>query len=376
MTKRERVEATLNFEEPDRIPVYDLLFNDEAISHYAKKKLTIENGPETVLEAIGNCLDMTRSILFPNKPKVIRRDGFTYRIERWTTWTEKRPFKTVEELSYWVEKEIKRLNNPQILNSFSSLIPVDTKEFMENFRNSFLWRKKRLKGTVELLTCSPVGLDTAFNIAGLDLFIYLYAENPGLVSTWLEALNVAEIRRVHVIADYELSPITLVYSDIAFKEKTIFSPDFFKKEFYPPLERLVKAWHEHNIKCLFHSDGNLMSILPDLIKTGIDGLNPIETAAGMSLKKVKDLYGDKIFLAGGIDVSELMPYGTREEVERGVIQAIKDAGYGSGYFLGSTTELGNGIPAENIITGDKHKSLRVKDSHLTEDVILEMLTSS
>jgi len=60
--------------------------------------------------------------------------------------------------------------------------------------------------------------------------------------------------------------------------------------------------------------------------------------------------GDKIFLAGGIDVSELMPYGTREEVKRGVIQAIKDAGYGSGYFLGSTTELDNGVPAENIVT--------------------------
>lgn len=112
----------------------------------------------------------------------------------------------------------------------------------------------------------------------------------------------------------------------------------------------MKAWHEHNIKCLFHSDGNLMSILPDLIKTGIDGLNPIETAAGMNLKEVKDLYGDKIFLTGGIDVSQLMPYGTKEEVKRGVIQAIKDAGYGSGYFLGSTTELGNDIPAENIIT--------------------------
>jgi len=243
MTKRERVEATLNFEEADRIPIYDLLYNDGAISHYAKRKLTIENGEDTVLEAIGNCLDMTRTIAFPQKPKVIERDGFIYRIERWTTWIEKRPFKTIKELSYWIEKEIKRLNNPQNLNSFGSLIPVDIKEFVESFRSDFLWRKKRLKGTVELLTCSPVGLDTAYGIAGLDLFIYLYTENPQLISAWLEALNLAEIRRVHVIADYELSPLTLVYSDIAFKDKTIFSPDFFKKEFYFRLERLVKAWH-------------------------------------------------------------------------------------------------------------------------------------
>jgi len=324
MTKQERVWTTLNFEEPDRIPIYDLLYNDEAIFYHAKRKLTIENAPETVLEAIGNCLDMTRSIAFPQRLKVVEKEGVVCRIERWTTWIEKRPFKTVKELSHWIEKEIKKLNNPHkmYLDSFGRLVPVDMGEFVADFRTSFLWRKKRLKGTVELLTCSPVGLDTAFNIAGLDLFIYLYAENPQLVSAWLEALNLAEIRRVHAIADCELSPITLVYSDIAFKDRTIFSPDFFKKEFYFRLERLVKAWHEHNIKCLFHSDGNLMSILPDLIKTGIDGLNPIEIAAGMNLKEVKDLYGDRIFLAGGIDVSELMPYGTREEVKRGVIQAI------------------------------------------------------
>jgi len=352
MTKQERVQAALNFEEPDRVPIYDLLFNDEAISYYAKRRLTIENGPETVLEAIGNCLDMTRSILFPQRPKTVEKEDVIYRIERWTTWIEKRPFKTVRELSYWIEKEIKRLNNPKYLylDSFGTVTAVAPKKYIEDFRTSFLWRKKRLKGTVELLTCSPVGLDTAFNIAGLDLFIYLYAENPQLVSAWLEALNLAEIRRVHAIADCELSPITLVYSDIAFKDKTIFSPDFFHKEFYFRLRRLVKAWHEHNIKCLFHSDGNLMSILPDLIETGIDGLNPIETAAGMKLKEVKDLYGDRIFLAGGIDVSKLMPYGTKEEVERGVIQAIRDAGNGSGYFLGSTTELGNNIPVENIVT--------------------------
>ena len=60
------------------------------------------------------------------------------------------------------------------------------------------------------------------------------------------------------------------------------------------LERLVKAWHEHNIKCLFHSDGNLMPVLADLVKTGIDGLNPIETAAGMNLKEVKNFYGDMV----------------------------------------------------------------------------------
>ena len=39
---------------------------------------------------------------------------------------------------------------------------------------------------------SPVGLDTIHVRAGLDPISYAYAENPELISEWLEALNWAE----------------------------------------------------------------------------------------------------------------------------------------------------------------------------------------
>jgi len=339
MTKRERVEAVLNLEEPDRVPIYDLLRNDSAIEHYSGKHLNIDNGLEITCEAIGKALDMTRSIRGPAREEIVKRNGFIYEVKRWTTWIKKRPFSNIKEASAWVEKDIKEKNTWR-----------PTNEYIKEFRNNFLYFQEKVGDTVILLTQSPVGLDPAYIWLGLDLFIYLYAENPELVSSWLESLNSLEIRRVHAIADYALSPVALVYSDIAFKDKVMFSPKFFKKEFYPRLRRLVEAYHEHGIKCLFHSDGNLMEILPDLVATGIDGLNPIEVTAGMSLKKVKELYGDKLFLAGGIDVSQLMVYGTKEEIKEAVIQAIKDAGYGSGFFLGSTTELHNAIPKENIVT--------------------------
>lgn len=34
MTKRERVERTMAFEETDRVPMYDLMRNDAAIAYY------------------------------------------------------------------------------------------------------------------------------------------------------------------------------------------------------------------------------------------------------------------------------------------------------------------------------------------------------
>ena len=113
------------------------------------------------------------------------------------------------------------------------------------------------------------------------------------------------------------------------------------------LSRINEAWHEHGMKCLFHSDGYLMEVMDDLVAAGIDGLNPIETVAGMDLKDVKDRYGDRIFLAGGIDMSQLMSRGSVDAVRQVCRQAIGDA-Y-PGYFIGSTTELDNSCRLECII---------------------------
>ena len=73
----------------------------------------------------------------------------------------------------------------------------------------------------------------------------------------------------------------------------------------------------------------------------------VETAAGMNLGEVKQKYGDRIFITGGIDVSYLMACADPDEVRKACREAIAAAS--PGYFIGSTTELDNGSKPENIL---------------------------
>ena len=191
-----------------------------------------------------------------------------------------------------------------------------------------------------------IGLDDVRHMLGFELFSYVWADEPGLISEALEAATERNIAECHAIADAELSPVVLTYGDIACKQRLLHSPQFLREEFFPRLKRLNDTWHEHGLKCLFHSDGYLMEVMDDLIETGIDGLNPIETVAGMSLREVREAYGDKLFLVGGIDMSQLLSQGTPEEVREVCRQAIRDA-Y-PGYFMGSTTEADNSCRLENL----------------------------
>jgi uroporphyrinogen-III decarboxylase len=87
--------------------------------------------------------------------------------------------------------------------------------------------------------------------------------------------------------------------------------------------------------------------MDDLIATGIDGLNPLEVLAGMTPRAVRERYPDLV-LTGGIDVSQLLVYGTPEEVRAACRDAI-DATGGRGYLIGSSTELHWEVKLENAI---------------------------
>lgn len=337
MTKRERVERTLNLQETDRVPIYDLLYNDSVIEYFTGRIPPAgEEGLKITCEAISKMLDMTRGVTGPSEPRVYKReDGLVIRQERWTSWIEEKPFKDEEGAKRWLIESIERLKKTNI-------------DEMAN-RYMFYFNKilSYVGDTVVLHAQTGTGLDELRHALGIELFSYLSIDEPGLISEYLDVYTDLQVKFIHKIANRELSPCALTYGDIAAKERLLHSPDWLRREFFPRLKRLSDAWHEHGIKCLFHSDGYIMDVMPDLIETEIDGVNPIETVAGMDLKEVKRLYGDKLFIAGGIDVSQLLSNGTPEEVREVCREAIR-IGY-PGYFIGSTTELDNGARLENVL---------------------------
>ena len=350
LTRRERVLRAARFEETDRIPLYDIFQNDAIIEHYAAPllkgaRLTAENGPEVTRFAIGRVLDMTRMPDGPSKPGEVRQDnGLLIHVERWTSWIIERPFSDPPQMVEWVKGQIRRAQEA---------------EFGPDYQQRFYaWMDDVARVTaaadptgrqdpVVQVIESGVGLTEIYHQLGWDYFTALMFDFPDVLEEWLEARHQAELRRVASIASAERIPIALTYDDIAYKNATLVSPKWLRAHWLPRLKRLVNAWHERGVLCLYHSDGNLWAVMDDLISAGIDGLNPLEVMAGMTVKAVRERY-PSLFLTGGIDVSQLLPLGEPEEVRTACRQAIADA-HGRGYLMGSSTELHWDVKLENAI---------------------------
>lgn len=343
MTKRERVMRTMRFEETDRVPLYDILQNDAIIEHYAGRPLTYEDGLHTTGVAVGRTLDMTRMVTSPQQPRrMVQPDGFVVQVERWTSWIIERPFSDLQGLVAWVEERIREANEktfgPDDAEAMRTHVETQWAAFKEGDPD---------RDPAVLVLESGVGLTEMYHAAGIGLFVELMLERPDLTEEWLEARHQMELRRVAAIADPKWIPIALTYDDIAYKTGPLFSPEWLRRVWAPRLKQLVDAWHALDTVCLFHSDGNLWLVLDDLVAAGIDGLNPIEVMAGMTVGAVRAKY-PKLALTGGIDVSQLLCHGMPEEVRAVCRQAIADT-QGRGYFLGSTTELHWEVRLENAV---------------------------
>ena len=131
--------------------------------------------------------------------------------------------------------------------------------------------------------------------------------------------------------------------DIAFKTAPYVSPKIFRQLFVPHYrrvaEQITKPW-------IFHSDGNLVPILDDLLDLGMNGLHPIEPGA-MNLTELKRRYGGRLCLVGHISVDTL-GRGTPQEVDRLVKEAIRIAAPGGGYVAGSSNSVAYYCQPENV----------------------------
>lgn len=344
MNSEERVDRLIHGKSIDRIPIFDLLRNEAAIEHYTGKELTLNNAEDLVFEATDKVLDGTRpSVKCPVKEKEeILPDGRKRKIKRWTVWTERLKFDSVKEYKLYLRKNYidKKVDKEDLKSQAKNVIENHCK------------LKKNLNDIFIFSIGAGVGLMRLHTEVGLDQFsLYMY-DCPDIISEALESITVNCINRLKLIKkiseDIKIKPKgVFLGEDIAFKESTMFSPEYLRKEFFPRLKRIIDVCHEADWKVMFHSDGYLMNILDELVEAGIDLINPVEVAAGMDIKEIHQRYPDLI-MAGGIDVSTLLPYGSIHDVKDAVKKAIEDSE--GQIMVGSSTEMNNNVPLENVIT--------------------------
>lgn len=145
--------------------------------------------------------------------------------------------------------------------------------------------------------------------------------------------------------------------DLGMQDRPMFSQQVWQEVLRPILRRrwqaakqaLDKYGAEH-VRLMLHSDGAIREYIPDIIEDGIDVLDPIQTkCVGMEMEGLKRDFGNALTFHGAIDTQQVLPFNTPEEVRQEVKRCIRVLGRNGGLIMGPAHNVQPDVPPENLV---------------------------
>ena len=134
--------------------------------------------------------------------------------------------------------------------------------------------------------------------------------------------------------------------DLAYTESMMVSPQVYRKYLWPWMEEMASIAHAAGMPFIYHSDGKLWDVIPDLIALGVNALHPIEPRRWTSTRSRLDI-GRQLALIGNIDM-DILARGTPAEVKAQVRQRIRDLAPGGGYAVGANPGVAYYVLQQNF----------------------------
>ena len=346
------IEQSLAGKAPQRPPVFDLFANDAVIEHFGGAALDGTDDEVVVKAAAANGLDATRTLAAPHSTQTRFTDpaGNVRVNERWTSWLEKPAHDNVEGWVRWMKNYLDQTQNGLPRTACLDLTePLCDPQKQEKTKHRQEEYASTLGGTVNIFCTPGTSLNALFYYLGLEMVSFLWIDHFDLLEQWIGLYQRETLNYIEVTGHEQASPLAIIYSDIAYKNGPLVSPDMLAQVgFWEEVEQFTAACHARGLKVIFHSDGNIMCLLDNLVATGIDGLNPIEKAAGMDAYEIRRRFPE-LTIVGGVDVTGLLRVGSPQEIRCETRRLIDELGAEGRLLIGSSTEVGDDVPLENYL---------------------------
>jgi uroporphyrinogen decarboxylase len=363
MTGRERIMTALRNKQPDRVPA------TPDISIMIPTRLTgkpfwdveLHDNPsltQAYINAVkffgldgwmfnGTLNYQTKSdVTYENK--MIRQDA-----ERWEMLTimhtpdgdlNQRTIFPIDNPSTAVEKFIKDFKNDfkKIKHTLGEVISCD----------DTIYRQQREQMGEHGMICCYVGVPGFQNWVGyfngnMETLTYAYYDYPELFEEWAALYERQSLQQLTMALDAGVESILTGGSG----SLTLQSPALFRKFSLPTLKKITKMCREAGVLCGIHSCGKerfMVEVCAN--ETDLDYINPLEVPpmGDCNLAELKQKFGHKLALMGNLHTTNVMLFGSVQDVRRESLKAILAAGGDGGFVLSTGDQCGRDTPFENI----------------------------
>lgn len=170
---------------------------------------------------------------------------------------------------------------------------------------------------------------------------------PDIVERAMQS-GIARARKQQALWQMRPCDGIMAESDFGHTTGTFVSPAHFRRLFLPAVRFNAQSVHALGRDFFLHSCGNNQPIFDQLVEVEIDCLQSLQPQAGMSPAMVKQRSGNRVAAWGGVDVANLVA-GTMDDVRRDVRTAMETAKRGGGFILGASHSIAWGTKYDNFM---------------------------
>ena len=190
--------------------------------------------------------------------------------------------------------------------------------------------------------------ENSWQIRGYEPFLEDMIERPAWAHSLLERFF---RNNLHLAVEAAKAGADMIQcgDDVANQKNLMFSLPVWR-EFI--LARWAMVWKaakavKPDVAIHYHSDGNVMAIIPEMLDAGLDILNPVQPEC-VDTDEIHLRWGTRLSFDGCMGTQTTMPFGSVDDVRARVKECIDKYGRNGGLILSPTHVLEPEVPIPNI----------------------------
>jgi hypothetical protein len=380
MHAEQRIITTLNHEEPDKIPSFEgSIDNIEILNHYGQEynigqiaKLTRlfyylflgsekrlskfmikaasgSKGAKLVAKSVLDIyssigIDLAPAALLELFPHHFHKNGFIDEFGR------KMEYKVNPAdgmtLLYYMGGFLKDFES---YDAFPKPDPDDP--IRENMFKAAKELEKEYKGNIFAAPAIGGMMEVTWEGFGLENFSRLLTNRKEIKQIFDDRGRMAVEMVKRIVEWGERSGPLIIYDDYGYKKGLFMSPKNYRTYVLPWLKQVCGLAHKSGIKILLHSCGDISQIFEDIVKCGVDAINPIEPTTAnpeYDIFKLNEKYGDRITFVGNVSPQDLADKDPLY-IETYTKRLIKELGPNGGFILASGHSINPAVKLNNFL---------------------------
>ncbi|TFF63816.1 MAG: hypothetical protein EU521_00215 [Promethearchaeota archaeon] len=380
MDAKERILKTINHEEPDKVPSFELSIDNFKICKHFNEKYVFEGLVKSFKETYNLCkgdtdmltntilsatetrsyikntlkrhldlyqkigidlalIPLTGYILFPQK---CFQDHFIDEYGR--IFDLKRNPSDMMDIAYY------RTGYFNSYNDYEQFGPPDPKEKRrEKYFKSMKKIEKQYNGEIFLIPSMWGIFEPTWQSFGFSTFSKMMRDQKSIKRIFDDRGEFA-VNLMEKFIQWGEDGAVLIYDDYGYKSGLLMSPRSYKKLVLPWLERICQIANDSGVKIILHSCGDVYEIFDELVECGIDAIHPIEpTTANLNYNifKLAKKYEELTFI-GNISPQDLAgkdPSYIKDYTKK----LIKELAPDGGFILSSGHSINPAVQLENFL---------------------------